>query len=775
MGIRLYWTVILFCFSLAVPGSCALLAVSSTNASSTISSNAIPLLEVASRAESTSEDLQTASAVLAADKITPTVQQDLPLLTAEVSTRLEENAAILAGSPSLESLRASSRESGALRKELADWKRGLAKQAAQFDNQLAHLSDLAQQWQLTRKAAEAPSTPPDVVSRVDGVLSSIDATRQKIQAQLNLLLTLQSQVADQDARLAQTLDSIEHTRETILSHLGRRDSVPIWNALRGTNSQTVLNQGEHSFSRQVAGVTNYVQRQKSRFLWHGVLFLALFALFHWAGGSLKTRAEKEPGLKPAILIFSIPGTTALLLTLFASHWFYPQAPRLLWAILGAAMLIPATIVLRRFIDRHLVPLLNLLVIFYFVDQVRSVAASQEVLSRVLFLAEMLAGCLFFALSVALPRWKTIFRIVSAAFGLAFLANATGYVGLSELIGNTLLLSAYLALILYAIIRITDGLTAGALSIPPLGRLGMVSRHRVFLQKRTHQALGWAAVVLWVFFVLGIMAVRTPVLAELGRIWNAHIQVRSVNVSVGDLFLFVLTVTASFFVSRLLIFFLDEEVYPRVNLAPGLHYSISKVLHYIVLVAGFLMGLAWLGFNMSHLTILAGAFSVGLGFGLQNIVNNFVSGIILLFERPVKVGDVIVLDSGAGTVEHIGIRASIVRSTNGSEIIVPNSTFISSSVVNFTLSNSHLLVAIPVGVTPGPDAAQIVETLKGVAAGHPLVLKDPPPRALFVSFTNSALNFELRAWTSPTEDWYQVRSDLCLAINAALTAQKAVIK
>ena len=730
------------------------------------------MAQVASGAETTAQDLQTAAAALTADKITPVIQQDLPLLATEAGTRLDENARILSSHPSLENLRTVSRELQALRDELADWKRSLAKQAGQFDAQLAHLAQLAQQWELTRKAVQDTATPTNLTQRIAGVVADIEQTRQKVQAQLDIVLTLQNQAAEQDARLAQALNAIEHTREQLLTQLGVRDSPPIWSdVLRAGSAPSVFHETGHSLSQQVKGLTNYVQRKPARFLLHALVFAALFALFHWARG----RAQKRPELKTTALIFEIPLPAALLLALFATHWIYPQAPRLLWAIVGAALLIPATIVLRKFIDRHLFPLLNLMVVFYFLDQVRTVAASQEIPSGLLFLAEMLAASLFFVWSKALPRWKAPFRAAAVIFGFAFLANALGFVALSKLIGNGLLLSAYLALILYAIVRIVEGLVAGALSIPPLNRSGMVSRHRALLQHHIMQVLHWAAVALWVVFVLGVLSVRDTVMAFLRTIWDAHLQYRALHVSVGDVLIFVLTVGASFLISRVLVFFLDEEVYPRLTLAPGLHYSISTVLRYIVLLGGFLIGLSLVGFDMTHLTIMAGAFSVGLGFGLQNIVNNFVSGIILLFERPVKVGDVIVLDSGAGTVKHIGIRASIVRSANGSEIIVPNSAFISTSVVNFTLSSSHLLVSIPVGVTPGPDAAQILEALKGVAAAHPMVLKEPPPRALFVSFTNSAMNFELRAWTSPVEDWFQVRSDLCVAINAALTAKQAVIK
>ena len=119
------------------------------------------------------------------------------------------------------------------------------------------------------------------------------------------------------------------------------------------------------------------------------------------------------------------------------------------------------------------------------------------------------------------------------------------------------------------------------------------------------------------------------------------------------------------------FLLDEDVYPRIHLRRGLPYAISTMLHYVILLIGFFAGLAALGVDMTKVTILAGAFSVGVGFGLQNIFNNFVSGLILLFERPINIGDMVQIDDASGLVEHIGIRASIIRTLNGSEIIVPN--------------------------------------------------------------------------------------------------------
>ena len=172
--------------------------------------------------------------------------------------------------------------------------------------------------------------------------------------------------------------------------------------------------------------------------------------------------------------------------------------------------------------------------------------------------------------------------------------------------------------------------------------------------------------------------------------------------------------------------------------------------------------------MTKFTILAGAFGVGMGFGLQNIINNFVSGLILLFERPIKVGDMVQLDTAtAGTVDRIGIRASIIRTGSGSEIIVPNGKLISDQVVNWTLSNRLRAIEIPVGVPAGVDPCRVIELLTRLAKSHPLIAAKPASSALLIELGADTLQFKLSAWTEHSERWGQIRSDLAIAIHAEL--------
>src|SRR5262249_31049255 len=156
---------------------------------------------------------------------------------------------------------------------------------------------------------------------------------------------------------------------------------------------------------------------------------------------------------------------------------------------------------------------------------------------------------------------------------------------------------------------------------------------------------------------------------------------------------------------------------------------------------------------------------GIGFGLQSVVNNFVSGLILLFERPVHVGDIVELGNLSGEVSRIGIRASTVRTGQGAEIIVPNAQFVTDRVTNWTLSDRMRRIDLPVGVDYGSSPAKVVEVLEAVARAHPSILPTPSPNAVFKDFGDSSIDFELRAWTT-FEGWARTRTELANSVYAA---------
>ena len=200
-----------------------------------------------------------------------------------------------------------------------------------------------------------------------------------------------------------------------------------------------------------------------------------------------------------------------------------------------------------------------------------------------------------------------------------------------------------------------------------------------------------------------------------------------------------------------------------------------MVHYAVLVIGFVLAIGILGVDMTKFTILAGAFGVGLGFGLQNILNNFFSGLILLFERPVKVGDVVDVSGSTGVVQHIGIRATTVRTNSGSEIIIPNGNLISAPVTNWTFRANQRIVEIPISVAPDANPQRVMQLLESVAKAHPEVVATPPPKALLLKMSAASLDFELHASTRQPDQWLQVRSELTVALNDMLAREKIAVR
>jgi small-conductance mechanosensitive channel len=274
---------------------------------------------------------------------------------------------------------------------------------------------------------------------------------------------------------------------------------------------------------------------------------------------------------------------------------------------------------------------------------------------------------------------------------------------------------------------------------------------------------------WVYLTLEFFGLFRPGLKALSALLGRRWAIGTVTLSLGSLLVFAVTLFLSVMLSRLIRFLLEGEVFPRLNLRRGIPATISAMVRYGLIAGGFLLAVAAAGVDLSEFSLLAGALGVGIGFGLQTIVNNFVSGLILMFERPIQVGDVIQVGNLSGRVRHIGVRASTVSTFEGADVVVPNANLISSEVVNWTLSDRLRRMEIPVGVAYGTDPARVLGLLEQAARDHRDVLKEPPPQALFLRFGDSSLDFALRFWTADIDEWVRIQSEVAVRVHGILQA------
>ena len=234
--------------------------------------------------------------------------------------------------------------------------------------------------------------------------------------------------------------------------------------------------------------------------------------------------------------------------------------------------------------------------------------------------------------------------------------------------------------------------------------------------------------------------------------------------VGLILAAVLCLYGALLISRSVQSILAEEVFPRRGVERGVQLSMGRLLHYAIVLVGFLLALAFLGVNFTNITIIGGALSVGIGFGLQTIVNNFVSGLILLFERPVRVGDYIEIGGLWAEIKKIGLRATVVETFDRADVVVPNSDLISNQVTNWTRTNRIMRVKIPVGVAYGSDVPLVMKILLECAEDNPSVVSTPKTQVFFRGFGESSLDFEIRLHILDIDSRFIVESEILQEID-----------
>jgi potassium-dependent mechanosensitive channel len=780
----------LLAFLTLVSTAASLLAqgTASPNVSATPSATATPtpratpiaLPDIVAEAGTAQNTLQGIKAELKADPVKNAVLQGLPDFERDIDVRNAESTRIISNGPSLDILAQLLMIWQNLGDNANSWSRELTRRATGLGADLARLDNMAETWNLTAIEAKAKNAPQDVLNRINQTVGLIEQTQESLKSRRADILNLQSRLAAEQTRIQIDFSAVEQAKQGTLSRLLVRESPPIWALSENTlPSQTT----RHTFSDQLSRLEAFLAQEPAKFLVHLALIFCLYLALHWARRGMREWVKEDPTLQRSLPVFDMPIAAAIALSMLFVPVIYPSTmPRLLRAILGIAALLPAVMLLRRLLDRRTFPVLYALIILFFIDEIRAITVALPLVTRCLFILQMLGGICFTVWLLRsrprtpsgedapppLPRASRWFvQVTLFLLGAALIGNILGYGSLSYLLGNSVLRAAYLALIFTAASRIVESLIIVAFQAKPLTFSATVRKHRSLLRLRTTQLLRLVIFLLWLSFVFKQFELSDLLTNEANAVLNTGFALGAFRLSLGQIVGFILVVWASFLVSKFLRFLLEEDIYGRLKLARGLPYAISSVLHYTVLMIGFFIALAALGVDMTKFTILAGAFSVGVGFGLQNVINNFVSGLIVLFERPIKVGDVIQVGDAIGSVKKIGIRASVVHAQDGSDIIVPNGTLISNQVTNWTFSDRLRAISAQIQVPRNVDQRVAGELLEQSASETSGVVKNPAPQAFITTLNSKTLTLEVRAWTDQYEDWMKIQSDLWAAINRKL--------
>jgi potassium efflux system protein len=249
---------------------------------------------------------------------------------------------------------------------------------------------------------------------------------------------------------------------------------------------------------------------------------------------------------------------------------------------------------------------------------------------------------------------------------------------------------------------------------------------------------------------------------------------SQRISVGLVIASIGIIYGTFLLSWIFQKVLMSKVFAMRQVESGVRLSIERLVHYVLITIGFFLAISILGFDITKLTIMLGALGIGIGFGLQGVVSNFISGLILLFEQPVRVGDTIEIEGKWAKIKMIGLRATTVQTLDHADVIIPNADLTSNLVTNWTLSNRKAMLKILVGVAYGSNVPLVIEKLIACGKANSYLAKTPKPQVLFLSFGDSSLDFELRVWVRDADNRLKVTSELHQEIDRSFREAKIEI-
>ncbi|MFT6510869.1 MAG: small-conductance mechanosensitive channel [Parvibaculaceae bacterium] len=374
-----------------------------------------------------------------------------------------------------------------------------------------------------------------------------------------------------------------------------------------------------------------------------------------------------------------------------------------------------------------------------------------------------------ALAKTISRQKTIIRVIGLVTALIVIASIVaslfGYSQLSQFLFGNLISTALLMTFFYS------------LSLLAVEWIDVAIRQENLQDRLRLTQEGGQTILFWIsgFIRFGVAALA---LIPISRAWGLPledigavifnqlnaIQIGNATIGLIDVFDALLVFFIVWLLFRLARRILQNNLLPQTRLDKGVQYSIITVFGYIGLVAATLLAALAFGIELQNLIIIAGALSVGIGFGLQTIANNFVSGLILLFERPIKVGDLIEIDKTMGHVTHINVRRTEILTFQNAEVMIPNADLVATSVINWTHTDTVGRIELTIGVAYGSDTALVKELLLQAAHSHPRIIRYPLADVLFLDFGDSSLNFQLRCFTNVISSRITTLSDLRFKID-----------
>jgi len=669
-------------------------------------------------------------------------------------------------------------------KQLEAWRRDLKEATGQYTEDAAELGRRRANWEATRASAESAALAPALANRVDSVLAQIALAEQAVSAPIDKQVRLSRRANSVESSISAGQKAVAAGIAYKDSRLSRLDAPPLWQLWGDPQaSGSALQSVQAGLSVERRFLDEYAAATADWQLRRNLVALLMLPLLVWLSVRSRRVVSDDPEIQASTRVLRRPISSWLILLMVSVVVLQPDAPVLLHQVALLVALVPVLRLLPPRVYEVLGPWPYIATGLYLLKQLSFLLIANPLHYRVYLLGLTLltAVLLVWLMWRARPRagdppLPTARKWVRAAGSLAVVAllvsavaNLFGNVSLAEMLTGGILDSGYVGLVLYAGVTVLSSVLRLLLARRALSRFSIVTQHAGPLLQSFTRLLGFAALAAWVIVLLNEFRIFRPIRDAVVAVLTHELRFGEISLTLGGVLLFFFSVWLAFWVAKTVRYVLQDEVLPKMSLPRGVGNSISSLSYYALVITGLFVALAAAGFEVSQLAFVVGALGVGIGFGLQNVVNNFVSGLILMFERPIQPGDVVEVSGTSGKVREIGMRATTLSTFEGADVVVPNGVLLNEKLINWTLSDMDRRIDVNVGVAYGSDPRKVLGLLMDVTTSTEGIATTPAPAVLFVGFGASSLDFSIRAWTNNFGDWVNIRSNLTVRVHDALLA------
>lgn len=644
--------------------------------------------------------------------------------------------------------------------KLTGWQAEVNSRIKEVQEDINSLDKIINDWELTLESEEYKAEPAEVKTRIKKLLVDASGYREDFRKIKRQYIILEDEIADMSAFCESITSEISFLQQNMRDSLFVANEKPIWQ-VKVTSSDyspvsAKLNKFRHESSKTLK---NYFQTQNMTYFWFAlVIFLILF--FYLRNKYLAKQFDNSlPGHKTIIRIFKgYPALTAISIALVSFHLSFPYYPLLLYHFITLFLLINMRFILSHFIEKPSRLFIFKLIVLLVINDLEIVFWYFGNISRFYILFETSLG-LILTYTYLQPRYWKDFKtrsntrkalgflsiFVFVFYLIAFISNLYGYLSLAVLLVKVGIHLPEFTVLLYGLYLIAGAIIRSMVNLGRAGKENLMTPYWDSIEKWGIRITGILAVYFWFNSLTVSFEISRVIYDTIADFLQKERVIGTLQITIGSIVSMILILLGTFMVSGILKIFLEKILQKKTKLARGIPATISATIRYFIIILGVMFALSAAGIELGKFSLLAGALGVGIGFGLQNIVNNFISGLIIIYERPLQVGDTIEIEKLLGQVNSIGIRSSKVKTYDGAEVVVPNGNLISNQLINWTLSDNKRRIEIKVGVSYSSDPNKVLELLEKVASENADVLKLPPPAALFEDFGDSSLNFRLLFW------------------------------